>query len=292
MSKSPFKNTSRSNFSTGFSTVLGITLVLTTVGLMSIVFFVSKGISDEFRNGLTIQVMLEDTMSEADRLKMKKELEVAAHTSTVRYISKDEAAAIQIEELGEDFVEFLGENPLPASFDLRLKPAYTQPDSVTWVVQQLQSRLGVKEIVYHQNLFQTVSDNLTRINIGLAVFMILLLIISMALINNTIRLAVFSKRFIIKSMQLVGATRGFIRRPFVWRGIWLGFLSALIAVAIISGMLYALREDFPEIPETMVANRYYVPMIIVMVATGVLISWISTMLAVNKFIRLKQEQLY
>lgn len=293
MSKSPFKTASRSNVTTNFSTILGVTLVLTTIGLMSLLFFSAKGIGDSMKSGLEVQVMLEDDYPENEMMKSKTLLQAERFTQEVIYISKDQAAADHIETLGEDFVEFLGENPLPASFQVHLRPEYTVPDSLDWIVAQLQSGSGVHEVVYQPDLFASVVSNITKVTIGLAILMAFLLFISVALINNTIRLAVFSKRFIIKSMQLVGATSGFIRRPFIWTGIGIGLFSAILAISLICAILYVSRDgELASITQIIIEQNYYIPMFALILVVGVLISWISTHLAVSKFIRLRQDQLY
>ncbi|NNE55483.1 MAG: hypothetical protein HKN32_05650 [Flavobacteriales bacterium] len=293
MSGSPFKGGNRRSLTTSFSTVLGITLVLLTIGLMAIVLFSAKAIGDNFREGLVLPIMLREQTPEPDIKKLKAELQAESFTSNIEYISKEEAAAQHIQELGEDFVAFLGENPLPASFNLYLNAAYTEKDSLAWIVPKLENIAMVKEVVYHPKLFDEVVTNVTKVTLGLAILMGLLLFISIALINNTIRLAVFSKRFIIKSMQLVGATRGFIRRPFIWKGIGLGLLSAVLAVAILTSLMYFFREGmFGFIADVIVGNEYYIPIFGVILVMGVLISWFSTHLAVSRFIRLRSDKLY
>ena len=293
MSKSTFKTTSRSSITTNFSTILGVTLVLTTIGLMSLLFFSAKGIGDGMKSGIEVQVMLNDDFPENEVIKSKKLLQGKRFTQEVIFVSKIEAAAEHVETLGEDFVEFLGENPLPASFRVHLQPNYTEPDSLDWIVAQLQSNIGVREVVYQPDLFASVVSNISKVTIGLAILMAFLLFISVALINNTIRLAVFSKRFIIKSMQLVGATAGFIRRPFIWTGIGIGLFSSILAIGIISGLLYVSRDgELSSITQIIVEKNYYIPMFGLILVMGVLISWVSTHFAVSKFIRLRQDQLY
>ncbi len=292
MSSSPFKSHSKGNKTSGLSTILGITLVLTMLGLLGILLFINQSVSSHFKKQLTINLMMETDVSESEVLKLKKELETNLYTHQAIYISKDEAAQIEIQELGEDFVSFLGENPLPASLELSLEPNYTHVDSVEWIINSLSSMDNIHEVVYHPGLIKTMNDNLARISFGLIIFSALLLIIAIALINNTIRLAVFSKRFIIKSMQLVGATSGFIRRPFILKGIWYGIFSAVLASGIITGLLYLLKNEIPEIPKLLFENNYFLPLIACLFILGIIISWISTQLAVRKFIRMKQDKLY
>lgn len=293
MSKSPFKGKSKSNLSTDLSSIIGITLVLLTIGLMGVVLFAAKAIGDSFREGLVVPIMLNDEAPEPDIKKLRTELQGETFTHDIEYVSKDQAAQQHIEKLGEDFVAFLGENPLPASFNLHLKASYTEKDSLSWIVPKLEALIEVKEVVYNPELFDKVVSNVTKVTLGLAVLMAFLLFISVALINNTIRLAVFSQRFIIKSMQLVGATRGFIRKPFIMKGIGIGLLSAVLAIAILTGVMHLFRDsDFKAVTEVIIINKYYIPIFAAILIVGVLISWLSTHLAVGRFIRIKADKLY
>jgi cell division transport system permease protein len=259
---------------------------------MSLVYLLSEGMGKQFREGLLVQVMLSDELSEQEVLQLKKRLDARPYSKMVTYISKEEAVAIQTEELGEDFMHILDEIPLPASYDLQVLPEYTAPDSIEWVAIEIGKMEGGDEVVYHPVKFKAVNEKMGKISLGLGVLMVLLLIMAIALINNTIRLAVFSKRFIIKSMQLVGATHGFIRRPFIFKGIWLGILSSVLAIGLITGLLYLMKDDFPEVPEIVMRGDEFYMLIGIIVITGIAISWISTHLAVSRFIRLKQDQLY
>lgn len=274
------------------STIVGITLVLTTVGLMAMVFLLAEGIGRDFKEGLVVQVMLEDGLADAEAQFIRKSLDAKKYTSQVNYISKEEALRMETERLGEDFMNILDEIPFPASFDIRVLPEYTRPDSVEWIASEMQSMEGVDQVIYHPVKFAKVNENMGKISLGLGILMILLLFIAVALINNTIRLTVFSKRLIIKSMQLVGATHSFIRRPFIRQMVWLGIVSAAITTGLISGLLYAMRTDFPEVPEVLMADGSYLILIGLIFIMGILISWISTHLAVTRFIRRKQDQLY
>jgi cell division transport system permease protein len=283
---------SKGNAIMNISTIVGITLVLTTVGLMAMVFLLAEGIGRDFKAGLVVQVMLEEGLADAEAQFIRKSLDAKNYTSQVIYISKEEALRMETERLGEDFMNILDEIPFPASFDIRVLPEYTRPDSVEWIASEMQSMEGVDQVIYHPVKFAKVNENMGKISLGLGILMILLLFIAVALINNTIRLTVFSKRLIIKSMQLVGATHAFIRRPFIRQMVWLGIVSAAITTGLISGLLYAMRADFPEVPEVLMSDGSYLILIGLIFIMGILISWISTHLAVTRFIRRKQDQLY
>lgn len=274
------------------STIVGITLVLTTVGLMAMVFLLAEGIGRDFKEGLVVQVMLEDGLPDSEAQFIRKSLDTKHYTSEVKYISQEEALRLETERLGEDFMNILDEIPFPASFDIRVLPDYTRPDSVEWVASEIQAMQGVDQVIYHPVKFAKVNENMGKISLGLGILMILLLFIAVALINNTIRLAVFSKRLIIKSMQLVGATHSFIRRPFIRQMVWLGIVSAAITTGLISGLLYMMRTDFPEVPEVLMSDGSYLILVALIFVMGILISWMSTYLAVTRFIRSKQDQLY
>ena len=291
MSGSPFKTTKR-NLTGSLSTIIGITLVLTMLGMLSILLLTARAMSSHFKNQVTLNIMMKEESSESEVLKLKKNLETEDYTINAKYISKDQAAAEYIEELGEDFVSYLGENPLPASIDLNLSPNYVRIDSIQWIIDDINQNAEVKEVVYHPSLIKSMNDNISKISFGLLIFSFILLVIAIALINNTIRLAVFSQRFIIKSMQLVGATHAFIRRPFILKGIWYGIFSAFLAIGIISGLIYLMKNELSEIPEILKSNNYYLFIIVLILGLGILISWASTNLAVRRFIRLKQSQLY
>lgn len=290
MSDSPFK--SAANLTSGFSTIIGITLVLTMLGFLAVLLFTTDSVSRHFKEQVSISLMLNNDAVESDVLHFKKRLETEKFTFQAQYISKDEAAKIQIKNLGEDFVTYLGENPLPPSIDLHLAANYTKIDSIDWIINDLNKESMVHEVVYQPGMIKAMNDNLNKISFALLVFSALLLIIAVALINNTIRLAVFSKRFIIKSMQLVGATNGFIRRPFLLKGIWYGLVSAILALGIISGFLYLLKNQIPEIPEILMEGNYLIILLVFIFGVGIFIAWFSTQLAVRKYIRMEQNRLY
>lgn len=262
------------------------------LGILSILLVTTRSVGSKLRNQVSLNIMMKEEASEPEVLKLKKSLESEKFSRGAKYVSKDAAAEGYIKELGEDFVAFLGENPLPASLDLKLDASYTSLDSIQWIIDDINQHAAVREVVYHPNLIKKMNDNLSKISFGLLIFAGILLVIAIALINNTIRLAIFSKRFIIKSMQLVGATHGFIRRPFILKGIWYGILSSLLSITLISGILYLIRDKIPDIIAILKQGQSFIMIIALIVALGILISWLSTSLAVRKFIRLKQNQLY
>jgi cell division transport system permease protein len=286
------KSISRSKArSSSISTVVGISLVLFMLGTLSFVLINAKKLSDHVKKSFRIQVFINDDVNDAEIVKFQKMLEIEDFIANTDYISKEEAVAMMEEEIGEDFVEFLGYNPLQASIDLHLEPDYAHPDSLAWIEKSIYANPRVKEVVYQPDLIELVNKNIRRISMVVLGFSILLLIIAIALINNTIRLAVFSKRFIIRSMQLVGATRGFIMQPFIWSGIAHGLWAAVIALFLIAGVLYLAKSEIPELMSIQDVSSF-IQLFGLVVLLGILISVISTIFAVNKYLNSDLDKLY
>jgi cell division transport system permease protein len=277
--------------SSSISTIVGISLVLFMLGTLSFVLLNAKKLSDHVKKSFRIQVFINDDVNEAEILKLQKLLKVESYVSDTEYITKEDAVVIMQDEIGEDFVEFLGFNPLQASIDLHLEPDFAHPDSLIWIEKTIHANSIVKEVVYQPDLIELVNKNIRRISMVVFGFSILLLIIAIALINNTIRLAIFSKRFLIRSMQLVGATRGFIMRPFIWQGIAQGLWAAVIALGLISGVLYATKSEMPELMSIQDVSTL-IQLFGLVVLLGILISVISTIFAVNKYLNSDLDKLY
>ncbi len=273
------------------STIISISLVLFMLGLLGMIVLNAKMISDHVKQNIGFSLYLHQGVSSQNAEKLQKKLAEKAFTNRSEYIDKETAAELLKADLGEDFVDFLGYNPLSGSIDLYLHADYTHPDSIPWIEKELNEFKQVKEVSYQQDLILAVNQNVKKIGIILLGFSILLLIVVIALINNTIRLAIYSKRFLIKTMQLVGATGGFIRRPFVGRGILNGIISAIIAIALLSGVMYSLAQSIPEIVDLQNFNAYLI-LFAAVIVMGILISWISTSLAVRKFLRMQSGDLY
>jgi len=291
MSKSPFKSSTGRNWTATLSTIIGIALVLFMLGILSLILINANKLSTYFRENVTVQVYLKDDVKEVEILQLKKFLEAEEYTRAATHITQEEAAREMEEELGKEFVDFLGFNPIPASIDLKLNSSYAQPDSLQWIEQDIIHQAQVKEVVYQKVLFENIDQNIKKFSLILGIISIVLLLVAVALINNTIRLAIFSKRFLIKSMQLVGATRGFIVRPFIWQGIWHGLIAGIIALALIVALIYFSRSFFPDFFKFQDIETFG-QLFGVIFLLAILISWISTSMAVGKYIRLRQDQLY
>lgn len=281
----------RSHLSTAVSTVVGITLVLVMLGLLSLMLLNARKLSDYFRENVEVQVFMKDVATEGEIIALKKWIELQEYSLEAKYITREEAAKAWEAEVGEDFVDFLGFNPIPSSIHMRLKADYASSDSLALIETELLRKPFVREVEYQKEMIDNIDRNVRRLGSYLTVFSILLLIIAVALINNTIRLAIYSKRFIIRSMQLVGATRGFIQRPFIWQGISYGILAGMLAFALIMTVVYFFREAMPYLKDIQDV-WLFVELFALVFALGILISWISTKLAVRKYIRLRREHLY
>ena len=273
------------------TTIVSITLVLTMLGLLALTVFHAKKLSDYVRENIGFRVYLKDDAPVEDIILLQKRLDASNFVKSSEYISPESAARELTSELGEDFIEFLGYNPLPPSIDLRVRAGYANVDSLEVIEGLLMQEIIVKEVFYQKSLVHMINKNIRRISIVLLGFSGLLLLIAMALINNTIRLSVYSKRFIIRTMKLVGATRGFIGRPFIWRGILKGLISAFLAIILLGIILYFLMQQVPELINLQDYKIYAITFGLV-VGTGVLLSWLSTLFAVRKFLRMKEDELY
>lgn len=273
------------------STVMSITLVLFVLGLLGLIILQAQQLSERIRESIIVSVFLDDNATDDAINRFRSELEAMPSVNETRYISRDEAAEELMQELGEDFVDFLGYNPLSALFQVSLKAAYTNPDSLLLFEGKMDDHAIVTDVDYQKSLVHLVNENVARIGIGLLAFSLLLMMIAFALINNTIRLSVFSKRFLIKSMQLVGATQTFIRRPFIVRGVIQGVIGAMITIILLLVTLYAGQRQIPEI-----AMFYDIQMLGILFAgvllLGIIISWISTYFAVRKYLNIKTDYLY
>lgn len=273
------------------TTVISITLVLFMIGLLGLLILHAKNLSNYVKENIGFSIMIKENIKEGGILELQKKLDVQPYVKSTEYIPKDRAAIELKKELGEDFIGFLGYNPLLPTIDLRLKADYATLESVTQIEKKLLSNPEVKEVFYQKSLVEMVNQNIERISFVLLGFSLALLIISIALINNTIRLSVYSRRFILRSMQLVGATKGFIQKPFIIRGIVNGIISSILAIGLLMLVVYFALQEVPELLQ--VENlAMYVILITSLLLLGILISWFSTYFAVRKFLRMKTDSLY
>lgn len=273
------------------STVFGIAMVLSMVGLLGLILVEANNLSRYVKENIVLNIFVDDAAHETDVLQLQKQLDGNPMVKQTQYVSKELAARNLQKDLGEDFVKFLGYNPLSQSLDVYLKADYANNADIEKFKAQLLKSPLVKEVKYQQSLVDQMNQNITTISLIILGFAAIFVILSVALINNTIRLAIYSQRFLIKSMQLVGATKGFIRKPFILYGIWHGILGALIAILILLG---TLSLAYKEIPDLVILRNYteFGFIFVFIVGLGIFISGFSTFLAVNKFLRLKIYNLY
>ena len=271
--------------------VISVSLVLFLLGILGLVIINAKGLSDYLRESLSFSVMLDEDAREADIRMLQKDLDAKPFVKSTEYVSKDEAAINMKEELGEDFISFLGDNPLPPSIDVYLVSNYTIPDSVAKIEKYIYLYPFVKDVIVPESLLMLINENVKKISIFLLVISAFLFLIALTIINNTIRLSIYSKRFLIRTMQLVGATRSFIRRPFILQGAFHGFLAALIAMTLLMGLLYLIEKEF-FMMFTFENTNLLLLLGAAIIIVGVLINIISTFFSVNKYLSISEDKLY
>ncbi|WP_156308378.1 cell division protein FtsX [Sphingobacterium endophyticum] len=273
------------------STVISIALVLLMTGLLGLILVHAKNLSRYVKENIVLNVIVNDNVSEGDVLSLQKDLEKDPYVLRSEYVSKELAAKNLREDLGEDFVEYLGRNPLLPSIDIYMKEQYANSDSIQTFINKIGKNSRIKEVVYQESLIDMVNKNIRVISIVILAFTVVLLIIAVALINNTIRLAIYSQRFLIKSMQLIGATKGFIRKPYILYGIAHGLIGALIAILLLILTLQFAQKQVPEL--VFLRDWFEFAMIFAIVlGLGILISSASTYFAVTKYLRAKSASLY
>lgn len=273
------------------TTIVSITLVLFMLGILGLILLNSKKLGDHVKENVGFSIIMNSEVKEARIMELKKNLDASDFVKYTEYITPEEAAKELQTQLGEDFIGFLGYNPLLPSIDLRLNAAYANVDSLKVIEAQLLQDSDIKEVYYQESLVEMINANVRRISIFILVFSFLLLIIAIALINNTIRLSVYSKRFLIRSMQLVGATKSFIRTPFILTGILHGLLAALLASSALVGILYILLQQIPELV-TISDFKLFAVLFGFVIVAGVAITWLSNLSAVNKYLKAKPDELY
>ena len=290
--KSKNKNNSVSYFDMQFITSsISTTLVLLLLGL--VVFFVlaAHNLSIYVRENINFSVLISDDMKEADILKLQKRLDKEPFVKQTEYISKKQALKEQTEAMGTDPEEFLGYNPFTASIEIKLHSDYANSDSIAKIEKLIKKNTNIQEVLYQRELIDLVNENIRNISLVLLTLAVVLTLISFALINNTIRLAIYSKRFLIHTMKLVGASWGFIRRPFLRRNIWSGVLAGIMADAILMGAAYWLVSYEPEL------IRVITPEVMLLVSGsvlvfGIIITSLCAYLSINKYLRMKASTLY
>ncbi len=275
------------------TSVISIMLVLFMLGLLGLLVLHAQKLSDHIRENIGFEIIMKDDVKEADILRLQKMLDATQYVKSTAYITREEATKRLSRDLGEDFIQWLGdeENPLLPSIDVRFRAAWANNDSLTRIENMLIANTEVKEVYYQKSLVHLINQNVRRIGIILFALSLLLLVIAIALINNTIRLSIYSKRFLIKSMQLVGATEGFIRRPFVFSSILQGFLGGLLAVLSLTLVLYAAIQNIPELTQLQDLKMVGILFASILIM-GMLLTGLSTAISINKYLRAKTDKLF
>jgi cell division transport system permease protein len=273
------------------SVYISTTLVLLLLGAMCALLMSARSLSDHIRRNMTMSVVVSSKMNEQDILKFQKRLEKLPCVISSKYISSEQILEEQKVELGVDPVEFLGYNPYDPSIDLTLKSEYSRPDSMALLEKQLLKDERVTQVVYHREIIESVNDNIRKIAAALLAFMAVLTIISWSLIGNAVRLSIYSKRFLLHTMKLVGATWGFIRRPFIMHNLRIGLLSGIAANILLGGVFYLLLQEEPAMITILP------PMSLAIIGSavilfGILMTVTCAYLSVTRFLRMRGNDLY
>ncbi|RRO12252.1 cell division protein FtsX [Flavobacteriaceae bacterium 14752] len=292
MARSFEKYQKRRLISSYISVVISIGLVLFLVGLLGILVINTQKVANHFKEQIAMSIYLKDQAKEIEIDQLQKQLALADYTKNTVYTSKEEAAEIYKQDIGEDFMDFLGDaNPLPQSIDVYFKADFVNEVQLAEIARDLSEKDFVAEIVYDKPLIALLNNNIKKISFWVLVICGVFTFIAVLLINSSIRLSVYSKRFVIKTMQMVGATKGFIRRPFIWKSVKLGMIGAILALLGMAAVLYFLDQTYPEL-DLLVNELVLGGLFAAVFLLGVLISWFSTFLATQRFLNLKTDELY
>lgn len=278
-------------FNSRLTSIISIALVLFLLGLILLMGLLGNKLSVYVKENISFSIVLKDNQKEADIKKMQKSLDALPFIKSTEYISKDQAAKELEEELGESPETFLGFNPLQASIEVKLYSDYANPDSLQVIEKKVKNYTSVSDLLYRKDMMQMVNDNMKRVSLILLTLAAMLMIISFVLISNTIRLLIYSKRFLIHTMKLVGATPGFIRRPFVKYNLVSGIFASILAILMLTGALYYLQNSLAGFIELLDVKSLILVYIGVLVM-GILLSVIATVVAVNKYLRMSVDKLY
>ena len=291
MSSSFEKHQKRRLISSYFSVVLSIALVLFLMGILGLLVINAKSISNNFKEQVILTIYLEDTSKEVEIKQLEKSLAFSDYVKQTKFISKESAADFMKQEYGEDFLDDIGYNPLKNSIEVNLKADYVTARRLDSITKSTMKKNFVEDIKYDKDLVSLMNSNVKRLSLWILIISGIFTVIAALLINSSIRLAVNSKRFSIKTMQMVGATKKFIRRPFIWRSIRLGVIGSLLALAGMALILYYVDQSFPEFE--LIQNQLSISALFISIfLVGILITWWSTFFATQRFLNLKTDQLY
>lgn len=274
-----------------FSVVLSIFLVLFLLGILGLFVINSKRLSDNFKEEIAMTVFFKNESNDTVLKAFGEELKTAKFAKSFVYVTKEEAAAQHKDVIGEDFMQFLGVNPLQNSFDIHLKADYVVNDSIAKIENRLQKNAMIADIVYDKQLVTLVNDNVKNISMWILIVSGIFAFVSVLLINSSMRLSIYANRFIIKTMQMVGATKSFIRKPFITRSIILGIIGSVLAIIALLGVLIYIETNFPNLG--ILQDKMLIGLVLLAVLVlGIVISWISTFFATQRFLNLRTDDLY
>jgi cell division transport system permease protein len=273
------------------SVIISIAMILFMLGLLGLLVLQSKTVSDNFKEQFEISIFLSDKAKKADIAKLQQEIKNKPYAKKVTFLSKEDAYKIYIKDLGEDFMQELDENPLKNNINLFLKASYFDAKKIETIEKELLKNKFISDISYSKATVKNINGIVKKISFWLLAFSGLLSIIAFVLINSYLRLAVYSKRFNIKTMQMVGATKRFIRKPFLYRSIKLGIAGAILAIGVLSTILYYLNKKYPSLQLSQNKEKIVI-LFVVIFLLGIVITWVSTYFATRRFLKLKTDELY
>ncbi len=291
MSESFEKYQKRRLRSSYVSVIISIALVLFLLGIIGLLLLQTKKISDYFKEQAVISLFIKNEVKKESIAKLQASIDAEPFTKSSKFVSKEEAAQIYKEENGEDFMNFLGYNPLQNSIDIHLKADYVSPEKMLEIEEIYKKNALISEVSYDKPLIEMLTKNVKKISIIILIFSALATLIVIVLINSSIRLSIYSKRFTIKTMQMVGATKRFIRRPFIWQTVKLGIIGSIIAMLALAAVIFYFDQYFPQfelIKEEIKLGALFGGIFIL----GILITWISTFFATQRFLNLRTDELY
>jgi len=294
MSSSFEKYQKRRLRSSYFSVVMSIAFVLFLIGLLGLLVLNTKNVSDYFKEQASMNIFLKDDVDQANIAALQKSLNYKEYTKSTKYVSKEEAAEIVKKETGEDFMEFVGYNPLKNSVELYINADFVSSEKMDEIQKSLEQNSYVFEVSYNRSLIELLTQNVKRISLWVLFFSGLFSLIAMLLINNSIRLSVYAKRFTIKTMQMVGATKRFIRKPFITSSIKLGFYGSIVALLGLAITIYYLNDYFPELGLLDTENDKIILAVLFggVFLIGIIITWLSAFFATQRFLNLRTDELY
>ena len=274
-----------------FSVVLSIFLVLFLLGILGLFVINSKRLSDNFKEEIAMTVFFKTEATDSTITAFKSELKTAAFAKSFEYVSKEAAAKKHMKVIGEDFMQFLGVNPLQNSFDIHIKAEYVTNAGLAKIEDRISKNDMIADIVYDKQLVTLVNDNIKNISMWILIISCAFAFVSVLLINSSLRLSIFANRFIIKTMQMVGATKSFIRKPFIQRSVYLGLIGAGLAILALIGVLIYIQTSFPNLG--IMEDKLAIAIVLVgVLGLGVVITWISTFFATQRFLNLRTDDLY